>query len=194
MAADASCFPGASLDLTTLSNKGSYFPDAAFGDGRDKYSIAAWYSKHLRAMGEKSYLTASTPFEDYRFLWLRSFHHPVSVRIWRVDDQSFITLKELDGAGGYEPGKLIVNRTRVIQSGEWQAFERLLEKACFWSLPTRENSMGNDGAEWIVEGLRAGRYHVVDRWSPQSGDYREACLYVLKISGLGIDETSKDLY
>lgn len=54
--------------------------------------------------------------------------------------------------------------------------------------------MGNDGAEWILEGVNGGRYHVVDRWTPGAGAYREACLYLLKISDLGIDEASQDLY
>ena len=191
------CFPGVSLPLKEISNEdGSYFPVNTFGQREDsKYSRASWYSKHLKAMGETSYLNAKgSLFEDYRFLWLRSFHHPISVRIWRVDDQSFITLKELNGAGGYEPGSLIVNRTRQLNLNDYQTFNQLLEKACFWNLPTTETAMGNDGAEWILEGVRHGRYHVVDRWSPETGDYREACLYLLKISGIGIDETSQELY
>jgi hypothetical protein len=47
---------------------------------------------------------------------------------------------------------------------------------------------GNNGAESIVEGMRQGRYQVTDLL------YRDACINLLKISGLGIDEKSKDLY
>jgi hypothetical protein len=32
-------------------------------------------------------------------------------------------------------------------------------------MPTSEEFRGTDGAQWIVEALREGRYHVVDRWS-----------------------------
>jgi len=53
---------------------------------------------------------------------------------------------------------------------------------------------GNDDAEWIVEGMRQGRYQVTDLWTPSNGPYRDACINLLKISGLGIDEKSKDLY
>ena len=37
--------------------------------------------------------------ESYRFLWLRSFHRPVAVRVWSAGCERFVTLKELSGAG-----------------------------------------------------------------------------------------------
>ncbi len=39
----------------------------------------------------------------------------------------------------------------------------------FWNLPTLQPSdgtVGLDGAQWIIEGAKDGRYHVIDRWSP----------------------------
>lgn len=33
-------------------------------------------------MGETA-LVSNDYAESYRFLWLRSFHHPVSVNVWR---------------------------------------------------------------------------------------------------------------
>jgi hypothetical protein len=44
-----------------------------------------------------------------------------------------------------------------------------------------------DGAEWILEGARDGRYHVVARLSPQDGTYREACLYLLNLSKIEVE-------
>ena len=32
---------------------------------------------------------------------------------------------------------------------------------------------GTDGSQWVIEGVRAGRYHVVDRWTPSKGVVRE---------------------
>ncbi len=44
-----------------------------------------------------------------------------------------------------------------------------------------------DGSQWVLEGVRDGRYHVVDRWSPESGLYRETCLILLRFSEIGVD-------
>ena len=126
--------------------------------------------------------------EAYRFTWLRSFHHPVAVRIWKCGSVRFIAVKELNGAGGYEPEKIIFERKRELTPDEWREFMRRLDDSCYWQLSTRDDDVvGTDGAQWIFEGFNAGRYHVVDRWSPQSGSYRELCLYVLKLSGLKVN-------
>ena len=34
----------------------------------------------------------------------------------------------------------------------------------------QENIVNLDGAQWIVEGVKNGQYHVVDRWSPDAPD------------------------
>jgi len=44
-----------------------------------------------------------------------------------------------------------------------------------------------DGDEWVLEGVRDGRYHVVARVSPRNGTYREACLYLLSLSKIEVD-------
>jgi hypothetical protein len=35
-----------------------------------------------------------------------------------------------------------------------------------------------------VEGRKGSEYHVVDRWSPKNGAYRDLCLTLLKLAGL----------
>jgi len=40
-----------------------------------------------------------------------------------------------------------------------------------WKLPTRQSEgIGLDGAQWIIEAVKGGRYHVIDRWSPRADD------------------------
>ena len=64
----------------------------------------------------------------------------------------------------------------------------------FWRMPTLplKGPPGLDGAQWIVEGRRGGDYHVVDRWTPREGVYRDAGLAFLKLAG--IDVPAADLY
>ncbi len=35
-----------------------------------------------------------------------------------------------------------------------------------WDLPTRGQDPQCDGAGWILEAVKGGHYHIVDRWSP----------------------------
>lgn len=189
-----SCYPGLSRRVERLSKSSLFPPGAFYPKPEHEGFVVEWYAKHLKAMDEQSLLSYPESQESYRFLWLRSFHHPVAVRVWRSDGGQFLNVKQLNGAGGYEPGKLITNQTRQLTNAEWDGFVSLLDHSCYWQLPAEIDDMGSDGAQWILEGTREGRYHVVDRWTPRSGDFREACLYLLKLSNLGIDLSAEDVY
>jgi hypothetical protein len=71
-----------------------YFPEGTFGDSSEtgyfRSFTARWYSKRLRVMAEPS-LTLATKDETlvaYRFLWLRTFHHPVGIHLTLRPDGS----------------------------------------------------------------------------------------------------------
>src|ERR1700683_1038859 len=87
-----------------------YFPDHAFySDEHRNQFVVEWYSKPLKALGEPSFweLSQRSNQQVYRFLWLRSFSHPVAVRLeLRPDGSAILTIQTTDGAGGYAPGKL----------------------------------------------------------------------------------------
>ena len=188
------CYPGRSLEIDTI-DKASFFPPKVLAQDQPGNQFRNnWYSKHLRAMNEESLYSPDNEWvESYRFLSLRSFHNPIAVRIWKCGSVRFVSVKVLDGAGGYEPGELKVDRKRELTPEEWSGFMRHLDDSCYWQLPTRDDSVaGLDGSQWIFEGVKGGRYHVVDRWTPQNGSYRELCLYALKLSGLKID--TSELY
>jgi hypothetical protein len=190
------CYPGRSIGID-LPNKWAYFPPGMLSQHpwHDQFRIN-WYSKHLIAMKEPPmYSTNVDGFESYRFLWLRSFHHPIAVRISKYGEQHFISVKETNGAGGYEPHQLILHQTRMLAPAEWAEFIRLINRACYWDLQSEdENIGGTDGARWILEAVTDGRYHIVDRWSPDGGSYRDACIYALRLSGLNIDTSDEPVY
>src|SRR4030095_13611593 len=189
-------YPGRSIGIA-LPNKWAYFPPGMLSQRpwHDQFRIN-WYSKHLIAMKEPPMYSINVrEFESYRFLWLRSFHHPVAVRISKYGDQHFISVKETNGAGGYEPHQLILHQTRMLAAAEWAAFIRLINRTCYWQLQSEdENIGGTDGAQRILEAVKKSRYHVVDRWSPDDGSYREVCIYALKLSGLNIDTSDEPVY
>jgi hypothetical protein len=69
-------------------------------------------------MSEPSLSCDRTGAETYRFLWLRTWGHPIAVRIAGLSTGGLISAVELDGAGGYGPGTILrtVNRPLVYRS------------------------------------------------------------------------------
>ncbi|MEO6588386.1 MAG: hypothetical protein ABIP06_03570 [Pyrinomonadaceae bacterium] len=133
--------------------------------------------------------------EIYRFFWLRTFHNPIMIRLYRIGDKKYIVAKQTDGRGGYETGKLVFNKTRQLSDEEWCKFIILLDQANFWTKSKIDVShLANDGAFWNVEGVRDGRYYITGEQSPRTGKFRDACIYLMRISGLDINETNWEFY
>lgn len=84
--------------------KPRYFPKNVFSEFPDVSGFkVCWFAKHLQAMDEPSLLNNSTDnsLVAYRFLWLRSFHHPIVVRLTiRPDGAGQLASKEAGGTGG----------------------------------------------------------------------------------------------
>ncbi len=153
-----------------------YFPDSSLDFRRDHFK-SDWYSAQLGALQEPSLFqkinAAST--ESYRFLWLRTFHHPVVVRIdVNSDGTSLLTAKMASGAGGYRPGTIAENHSQVLSKEQTSAFLSQVEAGKFRGAPNPVNDQrGTDGSQWIIEGVKRGHYHIVDRWSPTNGVARQ---------------------
>lgn len=198
LCSDSAGFPGLARNVSQISKgKSGYFEKDEFAGRyatRDIF-INDWYGKHLKAMGEPSLIEVYEPENEvYRFLWLRTFHRPIVVRVERSLNSTKLVFVELSGAGGYEPGSVVRKEERTIGDGQWCDFLTLLAKAGYWKLGDDYDDSGNDGAQWILEGVREGRYHLVDRWTPDDGDYRAACIYLLNLSGIDTDKLGGDLY
>ena len=94
---------GALLLLTICTAYGQqYFPPGILGKGHQQDEFRnQWYSKHLKALREPSLWEASQldfTTEAYRFLYLRSFHHPISVRLVVAQDKTAtLVSKETNG-------------------------------------------------------------------------------------------------
>jgi hypothetical protein len=168
-----------------MSAAQQYFPPGVFDSDSKKDQS---YSRHLRALQEPSLWKESLSNKNarvYRFLWLRSFHHPISARLEvKPDGSSVLFYKVCNGTGGYGPGKLARTKTLHIAKPMTDDMADFLREAGFWDLPPIEQVAPDvvrvDGAQWILEGVENGRYHVVDRWSPD-GIYKELCLQLAMV-------------
>ena len=135
--------------------------------------VVAWYSQQLSALREGR-MAVGIPHgtqEAYRFLWLRSFHHPVAIRVYSSQTGAVAVTSEAAGAGGYAPGSVTRRDSVVLSDREWHALTVLIEREKFWDRPAVDTSRaGLDGAEWVVEGRWDTRYTLVSRWSPRDTD------------------------
>ncbi len=183
VAASCEANPVRSLSILALATvvtiafaQEQYFPKSSFSSSGDEFT-RAWYSSQLHALREPSLfaLTKTPSSECYRFLWLRTFNHPIAIRLNpKSDGTGILTVKVASGAGGFHPGVLSESRTRVLTREETQSFLLQLDRLGFWKLPNPvDDHPGMDGAQWIIEGEKGGRYHVVDRWSPKKGPVHE---------------------
>jgi hypothetical protein len=149
--------------------------------------LSDWYSKALSTMKEPSLWELARQgqtMEVYRLLWLPTWGRPVAVRVEKAGGRMTLNEVQLDGDGGYELGEVAVRKQTSLSQRDWDRLMERVEEAAFWGMPTSINDLGVDGEHLIVEGVRDGRFHVVDRWSPRPGAYRELCRSMLSFAGL----------
>ena len=173
-----------------------YFPvNVSSTDPGTSNFESRWYAMQLRAAHEPSLLDMAKDKSAliYRFVWLRTFHHPIIARLV-VDGDGIgrLTAVEMTGQGGFAPGVLARKQTLDVSKDDVAHLQSLIAAIRYWTMPTESGPIGNDGAQWIFEGVQSGQYHVVVRWSPEGGPYREVCLYMLKLSK--IDVSAKQIY
>ena len=158
----------------------------------DEFPRKKWYSNQLRAAKESPIITPLN-VPTYRFTWLRSFHHPIVVRI-ECPDHCTITAKILNGAGGYVPGKISKTINRTLSQSEEEKFKRLLSQVNFSPEKSLEDIIGVDGAQWVLEAASGNSYHAIDYWSPQPGGsvdseaFYTLCSYMLYLTGFEIPD------
>ncbi len=170
----------------------AYFPEGVFSPRAQSDRFASgWYSKHLAAMGELS-LNCPTRFPVYRFLWLRTFHHPIAIRVEYRAGETVVFATELDGAGGYEPGKLLRRVERRLSKKEVSTITARLAAETVWAPPDEDHSFGADGAQWIVEARDGSRYRLHEMWSPTDGRVHRMGLAFLALTGWNIP--AKQMY
>jgi hypothetical protein len=198
--ASAQDVPGSRNGSLAPDENPRYFPIGVFAEGKsDNDFRARWYAEQLRALKEPtlSESTSTVPESTYRFTWLRSFHHPITVRITvRPNGMGTLTAKMADGAGGFKPGNVIANSTREIGTREVRHLRDLVQAMDFWHMPPEpapNETINLDGAQWILEASNGGNYHVIDRWSPGEGPLRELGLYVARTLGK-LDIPAKTIY
>jgi hypothetical protein len=148
-----------------------------------------WYGKQLQALQERPLCCASgSGGRVIRFLWLRSSHHPVVVRLIEAKHGNWQTvIKVGNGIGGRDPAPdaTFTEEEHSLSAAQAAALLAAFEPASwFWSTASEASekcvadpgteciSVSGDGGQWIFEARDGARYHYVDRFSPNAGPVR----------------------
>ena len=152
-----------------------------------------WYSQALAAFNEPILYHNHSQDEIYRFTWLRSFNNPVVIKFERHNSDYILTTKEIVDYQGYRPDEFIHNDKATFSLFQWTILEATVERSGFWNMQAKNpEPAAHDGAEWILEANVIGKYHCVERQSPQDKTFRDCCLYLLSLSRLNIPQ--RDIY
>jgi len=165
-----------------------FFAPSIFGS--NPAFSAECYSWYLRSIGEHP-LTGSVPQERaevYRAVVLPAHSSPVVVRLTFEAGASGELVGKV-GKSAMNPEILAVIKTSPVSPMEINSFVRLLNEANFWSMPTVEPWDPNDrktpqfrvmgGTDWMLEGVQAGRHHVVTRVPSKGTPYKDLIVFLV---------------
>jgi len=151
-----------------------YFPKGSGNDPTEWWDPSN--TRLLARMKEPSLFDQGDkrPELEVRFLWRRSFHDPISVRVWTTPQGSFIRTARIrkNKEEPSLPGTLI-ETTRVLDAAETKSFTAALTKAPL-AAPMNETEKdlpgGFDGAEWFFESYMEKTYQKLNFWGLNSLD------------------------
>lgn len=182
---------GLGLDPRSSWADGEYFPKLAFLPANPEVNdiIDSMTSVHLQAMREPSlYLQArrEPAARVYRFLWLATGEHPIAVRLTGAGATFSLHVARHDGPPGIKAGKLTTDRDIRLSEAQGRRLVELIERTKFWTAPAEveENRGIADGDGIVIEGIKDGSYHVIDRAGSAAGEsYKAFCRSLLELAG-----------
>jgi hypothetical protein len=168
-----------------------YFPEGIFSENAaDDKAWSDRFSRQLVALDEPPLrVAAGSPFQSYRFLWQRSFHPALAVRLDVQQDGTGIVVTKMSRTVKGSKRAGVETTRRVLAKQETDGFLRQIHDSGFWKMSTRLNpiDVGPDGAQWLLEGFKGHNYHAVLRWSPKDGSVRTLGLKLaIDLGGLRI--------
>lgn len=178
-----------------------YVPDTGWSDKWAGRFYERWYGKQLRAMGERPLALKRGTSRSFRFLALPNRQGAFAFRVeFRSKGSALLRWVELDGYGGYAPGKILQEGRRDLRPAERRRLAEALAKAALSSRPREwdgdEITTNADGSQslvmchhathYIFEEVEAGGRHYVQRrncWVEEPLEQLKDELFRLAMSG-----------
>lgn len=167
-----------------------YFPVGCFHNNPDYDWVSrGMYEYKLRIANEEPLCNVEQSTGDrYRFFTSEGFSGVVRIEALGPDYELTAKALKLTRSGTFSlfhPSESDGARWSVkeyrgrLRPREYRRFQKLLENANLWDMPTWEEIYGCDGYR-CVEVQSGTRYHVVDRWGA-AGDFRRLCEYFVEL-------------
>ena len=145
----------------------------------------------LDGLGEPSLFMQARvrSFEAYRFIWQPAKGDGILLRLNVRPDGTATLLNQGFSTGGtgelaaeaLRTGTRTVNELSVEQVSLFRAYLRVAD---FWRMPAKDNSQGDSGNLWTLEGARHRNYRWLNRKAPTDMYFIDAALYLVKLAGL----------
>jgi hypothetical protein len=143
----------------------TYFPSGTVSNLEQ-----VWFGSALAAMKEPV-LSGGGQRVGYfalRILYLPTWGPPVAMRYEGGATQGTYRAVMLSGQGGYDPGTIKAQKSKVLSSSEIANIQHALTNSGYWELPDKDGVLGFDGTEVVIETIQDGHHRVFVRWTPSS--------------------------
>ncbi len=154
--------------------KDPFGPIAPFKPTEAKIEAPRPSPESLKHFGEPSLveLTDAATRPAIRFVWIRTFHAPISIRAYLTSDGPRLRVARMSGQGGYEWGTLEFENDYPLSKSHWERLTTLIN-VNYARQPLRDVKPENrdmldglDGASWILEVADSKGYTAVDVSNP----------------------------
>jgi hypothetical protein len=148
----------------------------------------------LEAFGEDALPLTS---ELLRFTYIPAFGHARVVRVERREEDALVISKIQKTGRACEGGADPRPQVRVVPLEEWDGLMVLADDIKFWTNPDRgprrEGDM--DGSDWILEGVRKGKYQETELWEPRgrAPQFMHLCERLAELGGVPIPAPDDDI-
>ncbi|MBN8226067.1 hypothetical protein JYK02_00925 [Corallococcus macrosporus] len=166
-------------------------PDRRQREQNARDRTQCWLSYKLLALEEASLLPLDPDKEVYRFTWIPSFHGNRVIRVEHWGNIHSLHVK----VEGTADGALSMDRRVLLTPTQWEALQQRLEQAGFWTLErfTLPHSVyASDGASWLFEGGRQGRYRALDIGvhgpDGRTGPFHDLGAFLVELSGIPVTD------
>jgi len=142
-----------------------YFPENVISEFLESYYSDIFSKLNLDSIYENR---IDENKHIYRFYYSRAFHDLIVISI-DVYENNYgeLHFKKFNIGRYFTEREIVIDSHLKLIPANINNLFNVIEKYDFWNTPTQNPYFkGLDGSTWIIEGLKEGKYHYIERWCP----------------------------